>query len=319
MSDAIRVRLDNEIRKTAAAAVVTGKIHQLADGRAGVYTGLNAAALGDRTNWAEDGQYSCPKKPSVVCLDGGPAYWDRANGYVTPLRPVSGRGFFLGTFVGDAASADATCTVNVNVAPSYVADLARDAFTTAAVGTQVVGAFGGPHRRGGTNKLLLGATNEAQKIDAFGNDGFDVTANGIVEMGINVVSVGAGAAPDLSVGLANATHATDADAITQHLFLHVDGNSTAIKFQSKDGTTTVAAADSLQVLVAGTRFEVWFDMRDETSVKIYVNGVRVLAGTVFNVAAANGTLRLLAHLEKTAAVDTFEADVDWLRARIAEQ
>jgi hypothetical protein len=105
------------------------------------------------------------------------------------------------------------------------------------------------------------------------------------------------------------------------LFIHLDGNANNIKFQSKDGTNTTAATDSTKTATAGqsnaagTQIEVWMDMRDPTSVKLYVDGVAVLTGTTFNVSAAALTWKLLAHLEKTAAADVYEAQVNWLRAR----
>jgi hypothetical protein len=60
-------------------------------------------------------------------------------------------------------------------------------------------------------------------------------------------------------------------------------------------------------------------MRNPNSVAIYVEGVRVLSGVTFNVSAAAAGWKLLAHLEKTAAADVFEAYVDWLSVRAADQ
>jgi predicted RecA/RadA family phage recombinase len=302
----------------AAAAIPSGAVFQLADGRAGVYTGLEGASLNDAANFTDWGQFVVPKSTGMNLLNGGPLYWNRANGAASFQR-TSNRDYFLGTVVGDAQLNDATCTVNLNELPRYDLDLSRDPFTSVVVGTQAAGTLAGPYRRGGTNKLLLAATNEAEKTDALSDDGIVIGANAVVEMAINVVNGGAGGSQDFNVGLANGTHATDADAITQHLFLHLDGNATKINFQSKDGTNTTAATDSTLTFTAGTRFEVWFDVRNPAGVKIYVNAVQVLGGTTFNVSQANGVLKLLAHLEKTATTDVFEVDVNWLRARTAEQ
>ncbi len=124
---------------------------------------------------------------------------------------------------------------------------------------------------------------------------------------------------DVNVGVASATNATDGDGIAQHLFMHLDANATPILFQSKDGTTTVNATNSTVVYAEGTAFEVWMDMRNPADVQIYVNGALVLDATAFDVGNAASVWYLLAHVEKTSAADTYELEIDWLRARIAEQ
>lgn len=316
-TDAAFVRKYDDARQTAQAAAVVGDVWQLPDGRAAVVVG-NALASGDRGQWTASGQWVIPKTAGICLLDGGRVFWDRSAGAGT-FRRNADRDFLLGVAVGDAASADTTCTVNLNVDPPYDRELSRDPLYAVAVGTQALGGFLPTQRRGGALKFLLSSTNEAQKTDALGKDGFDAAARAVVEFAVEVVSLGSGSAPDFNVGIASGTHATDADGIAQHLFAHVDGNSGAIKFQSKDGTHTTAATDSTKTLTAGTRFEVWMDLRSPAAAALYVDGVRVLSGTTFDVSAAAGPLYLLAHLEKTAAADTFEVDVDWLEARFAEQ
>jgi predicted RecA/RadA family phage recombinase len=316
-TNATKVRSWSDIRQTAQAAANVGDFVQNADGRAAAFYG-SAISVGDRSTLDGAGQYTLPKTAGVVLLDGGRAYWDRSAGAIT-FRKVNDRDFYAGRIVGDAASADTTCVVSINIDPRYDLDLAEDPYRSVLVGTQAIGGFSGPSRRGLAVKLLVSATNEAQKIDALGKDGFDVAANAIIEMGIEVVSLGSGSNPDFNVGIASATNATDADAIAQHLFVHVDGNSNKIYVQSKDGTHTTAATDTGVTLTAGTRFEVWFDTRVPGAVTVYIDGVQVLASTAFNISSAAGPLMLLAHLEKTASADTFEVDVDWLHARFAEQ
>jgi hypothetical protein len=128
---------------------------------------------------------------------------------------------------------------------------------------------------------------------------------------------------DVSIGIANGTHATDADSITEHVFIHLDANATAIKAQSKDGSTTVTATDTTAVYVEGSATAnlvyVTMDMRDPADVQIYVNGVLVLPSTVFNVNAAVGPWHLLFHIEKTSAADVYELDLHEMRVRICEQ
>lgn len=322
MADAVRVRGGNEIRKTAAAAITSGEVHQLADGRAAVYTGLNAAASGDRTNWTTEGQFTLTKTSGVKLLDGGRAFWDHSANAVT-YKKVNDRDFYLGRLVGDAESTDTTCVINLNVNPPYDLDLNRDPMLSVLAGTAAAGGFGYPVQLGGAHILELTATNEAQKVDLLSADGFAKGANAIIEGAFRVISDGAGTAVDVSLGVANGTHATDADSITESIFIHLDANNTNINAESDDGTTEVAATDTTIDYTEGSavtsRVEFWMDMRDPADVQIYVNGALVLGSTVFNVDAATGPFYLLAHVEKTSSTDTYKLAVDWLRARFAEQ
>lgn len=178
--------------------------------------------------------------------------------------------------------------------------------------------------RGGALELELTPANQAQKVDALSIDGFDTVANAIVELIFRVVSDGAGTTPDVSLGVANGTHATDASSIAERLFCHLDGNSTNINFESADGVSAaVAITDSTKDYTEGSavanRAEVWLDFRDPADVQVYVDGVNVLAASVFDVDAAVGPWKLLAHLEKTAAADTYRVAIDRLCVRYAEQ
>jgi hypothetical protein len=154
-------------------------------------------------------------------------------------------------------------------------------------------------------------------------DKFDKAANAIVEIILRPAVNGSGAAVDFSAGIANGTHATDADLITEHVFFHIDGADTSIFAQSKDGTTTVAATDTTLDITAGSavanRVELWIDTRDPANVKLYVNGARVLSGSTFKIDAATGPFGILVHIEKTTGTTTGQFHVDRATARYAEQ
>lgn len=292
------------------------------DGRAAYYYSRFAAASGSTAQFSTTGIVTMTKTAGVVLLDGGRAYWDHSANAVT-FRKVNDRDFYLGRIVGDAASADTTCAVNLNVNPSYDYDLMTDPMVSVLVGTPAAGGFGYPVQIGGCVVLELSATSEAQKVDLLGADGFAIGANAIVEGAFRVLADSSGSAPDFSIGLANGTHASDADSITESLFIHLNGNDVNIYAESDDGTTEVNATDTTIDYTEGStnteRVEFWFDLRNPSSVKLYLNGVARLTSTTFNMSAATGPLRLLAHLEKTSAADTYKIAVDWLRARTAEQ
>jgi len=324
MADAIYLRDECEIRKTAAAAIAAGEIHQLADGRAAVYTGLNAAASGDRTNWNTEGQFTVTKTTGVVILDGGRVYWDHSANAAT-YKKVNDRDFYLGRAVGDASSSSTTVVVNINIAPPYDIDLiSRDAALSVATGTAAAGGFGLPVRYGSAIGLSLTATSEAQCVDLLSVDRFSLSSNAIVEAVFRVGANGSTSAVDLNIGVANGTSTTDADAITESVFIHIDGGATTLNAESDDGTTEVNATDTTKTFTAGSavanRVEVWFDLRDPSDIQIYIDGVNVLPSTVFTLAAATGPLGLLAHLEKTTGTATAgPVYIDRFCARYAEQ
>ncbi|MBA2626728.1 MAG: hypothetical protein H0U85_01840 [Gemmatimonadales bacterium] len=321
-AEAVLVRGRNDIRRYSALAAAAGEARQGSDGRAEVRTGLNAAVAGDLTGWTADDVYRMPKTASVVFLDGGRAYWDHSANKVHYKR-VGDRDFYLGRFVGDSASGDTECLVNLNVNPPDDLDLARDPIASTTVGTAAAGAFGYPVRLGGATIFELTATNEAQKCDALSVDHFAKGANAIIEGAFRVLSDGAGTVVDVSIGIANGTHASDADTIAESVFLHLDANITTINAESDDGTTEVVATDTTKTYTEGAtlavRREFWIDMRDPADVQIYIEGVLVLTATVFNVDASAGPWFLLVHLEKSISTDTYKLAVDWLRARYMEQ
>lgn len=322
MAEATRISTSESPSLTAGAAVAAGEVWQVPDGRAGYLDSTTGVDSGTRFSPNVAGRITLPKPTTYKLLKGGRAYWDHSANQVS-FKKVNDRDYYLGRMAADAEQADATCSVILNVNPRDDIDLLRDGFATVPVGTQALGGFLPPQARGGSLWFELTATNEAQKVDALSIDGFSKDANAIVEFVFRVPSDGTGTVVDVSMGVANATNATDADNIAESVFIHLDANATAIKAESDDGTTEVAATDTTKTYTEGSdvasRKEVWFDFRDPADVQIYVDGVNVLPSTVFNVNAAAGPLCLLIHLEKTPSTDTYQLAVDRAVARFSEQ
>lgn len=324
MPDAQFVREHGEYSITAANAVSVGEVWQLQDGRAAVYPGgtdgRTAGSASSRAIFETVGTWTFPLTSSIVILAGGRVYWDHSAG-AAHFKKINDRDFYLGRATADTSGG--TVTVDLNVDPPYDIDLMRDAYLTVPVGTQALGGFLPPQRAGGSLLFILTSTNEAQKLDALSVEGWAEEANAIVEFAFRVPSDGGGTVVDVSVGIANDTHADNADTITESVFMHLDANNTAINFESDDGTTEVAATDSTKTYTEGSgltvRKEVWFDMRDPADVQIYVDGVLILPSTVFDVDAGTGPWRLLVHIEKTASTDTYQFSLDWHRVRFMEQ
>lgn len=321
MADATFLREQSPHWITVAAAASAGELRQGPDGRAYYLKGSNGAALGDANiKFVDDGQVTVTKTAGIVILDGGRVYWDR-SARAAHYKQVDDADFYAGVAVGDAASADTTMTLKLNVEQSRKVDLFRDPTATTIVGTQALGGLA-IEVRGGSRNFKLDATSEAQKLDILSKDGFGIGSNPIVEFAFNVLNDGAGSNTDVSIGVGNTSHATDASSITRRMFVHLDGNSVNISAESSDGTTTVAITDTTIDYTEGVgnanRVECWMDFRNPADVQLYVNGALVLGSTVFGMSLAT-TLYLLAHVEKTSSADVYEIDGEWMYVRTAEQ
>jgi predicted RecA/RadA family phage recombinase len=302
---------------TPTAAVTGGEVVQLADGRAAVLpVDLASGAKGAAET---EGIWTVAKTASVVIVQGQPVYWDHSANSAT-YAPASDRDFFLGFAYDDAASADTTMKVVLNKRPQYKIDINRGQLEDATV-TAIVLTAGtvGAARIGGSNRLTFSATAEAQKADILSKQGFALGSNWIVEGGFTVVDDGDATAIDFNIGVANATHASDADSITESCFIHLDGNTLDLFAESDDGTTEVAATDTTVNIALGTPVHFVIDGRDPADIQIYVNGVLMLGATTFVLSAATGPLKLLAHLEKSSDDTTAEYYVDYLRVRTMQE
>jgi len=300
---------------TPAAGYTSGEVIQLTDGRAAVVAGLVARASGDPAALKTSGQFTLTKTSGVVILEGDRLYWDRSAGAVTPLKAVAGADFFVGVAVADAASTDTTVDCDLNAQPSYTIDALRDPTDTVLVLTSGTPAVTmGP----GYAKLAFSATAEAQKVDILSKHSVPVTVPFIVEGRAAIYDIGDEASVDINIGIANGTHASNADTITESCFLHWDGTALSILAESDDGTTEVAATDTTVDAVDDTYFDFRFDCRDLTDVKIYINGVRVLSSSTFKLDAATGPLKLLAHIEKGANDTLADVRINHLAIRATD-
>lgn len=280
--------------------IANGEVLLLPDGRAGYYRGGIAAVAGATASLQVCGRVTLAKTASVVVLPGGRVYWDRSANTATPLQAAAGADFFVGVSPDGAASAATTIEVDLNVKPKYLTCLGDGGWDCAVVRTAGYPFVGD---RGGEFNVQCDVTAEAQKGDLLSRHSVPVTVPMIFEAIFQVVTTADADQADLTVGLANGTHASDADSITEFAGFHADlGADLNLDAESDDGTTEVAATDTTVDLVAGTDVEVWLDARDLTNIKYYVNGVEVCAATanLGDIRLATGPLKALFHLEKAA-------------------
>lgn len=307
MAEATKVQCGETVNWTADAAYSAGDVVQLPDGRAGVVA--VDCDSGDIVGVHVEGIFLMTKTTSMACLRGGRAYWDHSANKVS-YKKVNDRDFYVGRYSQDQLTESATtCYVQLNIDPPYDIDmLTRDGALSVTTGTQALGGFLPPQKVGGSSALVITGTSEVQCVDMLSVDKFAVAANPIAEFVFRYAANGSTSAVDFNVGLANGTSTSDADAVTEHCYIHIDGGATTVSAQSKDGSTTVSAADTTKTLSAGSavanRHEVWIDARDPADIQIYFDGVLVLGATAFNLGAAVGPLGLLVHLEKSTGTAT---------------
>ena len=302
----------------APAAGAAGQVIQLADGRAGVVQGANASsdayASGDTITVAVSGVYAILKTAAIALLKGGKAIWDRS---ANTAGFAKGNGdFYLGTVAADAVAADATVQIDLNAQPAYAVELGATPFAvenTDGLGVLAEGV--------GTNvlKLAFDAVAEVAQAALYSSDGVPVADLGILEARVAVYDIGDDAALDISVGLANGSHATDMDAQAETCLIHLDGAALDIKAESDDGTTEVAATDTTVNAVDDTYFEIWMDCRNIDDIQIYLDGVLVLGDSVFKLDAATGPMLAIAHIQKTSNDTTADLRVDFLRIRSTDE
>ena len=297
MVEALNYAEGEAIDWTPTAAVSAGEVIRLPDGRAGYApTAIAAGTLGAVQVC---GIAVVAKTASMVMLKGSKVYWDHSASTCSLLFGANTADIFLGTVLETAASAATTVKVLLNREPKYTLAL-EDGFSSIPIVSITANPQGHMFSVGNGVNAVFDTAAEAQKWNALTTRGVAVGTKGILKALVCINTNGDDAAFDLNVGMASGTHATDAGAIAESVFVHVNGNDANIYLESDDGTTEVAETDSTVDFTAGTPFLVQWDLTDNTDIQVYINGVNVLPSSVFNIAAATGPLKLLFHMEKTA-------------------
>ncbi|GAI07096.1 unnamed protein product, partial [marine sediment metagenome] len=152
-------------------------------------------------------------------------------------------------------------------------------------------------------------------IDVLSDRSIPLADGPIFEARLTWDEKGDDAAVDTVFGLANASHTTDADSITESVFFSNNGGDTAINCESDDGTTEVNATDSTVVLVEDTSQLFWIDSRDPDDCHLYIDCVEVLASTTFDISAATGPMKALVLTEKSAGAHVPSILLDFMRLR----
>lgn len=296
-TEAQTIREHGEVHLTATAAILSGEVRQLPDGRAGVRMGLKAAASGDVVAFATSGVFKFTKSTSVAFLPGQQVWWDPTNNVATyRLAAMANDGFFLGVCceADTVAAATTQVMVDLNRHTVYNIEQGKDEWdheATDGLGVTI---------RGGAAILEFDAVAEVAQAALHSIKTFDVDTPWIWEAEVDFAAEGNNAALDIDLGVASGSHATDFEAITAFAAFHLDGSALDLKTHSDDGTTDVAPDDTDVNVVNGTKVFLQIDGRDKTALKFYVNGARVNSAAAFVLTAYTSTLLVIAHMEKTS-------------------
>lgn len=299
------------------AAIAQNTLIQLPNGKAGI--SMSSGEIGDTVGFRTTGKWPLTKTASIVMLAGGRAYWDHSANAVH-FKTVNDRDFFIGCFDDDAAAADETVIVRLNEMPVYEIDLLGGPHLSQTEWTtEATNGLGTTLLPGGGVQLAFHAVTQAAQAAIYPTRTFNKNANGILEMKVAVFDKGDNAALDWNFGVANGSHGTDFESVTEFVGFHLDGNSLVINSQSRDGTTTVAVATTTISFTDGVYKEFWIDYRDLTSVKLHIDGVRVNSGSTFRLDNATGPLFPILHLKKTSDDTLADVRMAFCRKRTGEQ
>lgn len=313
MPEASLYQVGDSLDYTPVAAVAAGEVVQVPDGRAAVAP--VAIAAGVKGAATITGIHKMAKTTNEIYVPGQRLYWDASASKVTAVPPITAADFFVGCSADDAAAADTEAKVDLNRNWEGSIDQRTATFASVPVLTA-----GDPRvtNVGGGMRFVLDATNEAQKIDALSHKAVALDSDWIFTAEV-VIDAAAGSATDISIGVADGTHATDFQSVATLCTIHIDGASQDILVQSDDGTTDVAPIDSNLNWVAATPFALVIDGRDTTDIKVYINGIRETAtGTTLALAAAASGLKACVHIEKTSSTNTADVTVANLKVLTAD-
>ena len=137
---------------------------------------------------------------------------------------------------------------------------------------------------------------------------------------LHLLDIGDDAALDAFWGLvdaitANTRASVDHGDATDIVGFHLDGNVANILAESDDGSTDVAPVDTTidNVTTAGSYKTFQINVLTDGVCEIYIDGVRMLAGTVFKV-ATTAVLAATVNLEKTSNDTTAKVRIVELEA-----
>lgn len=288
------------VKMVATAALASGQVIQTPDSRAAVYNGLKAAAIGDYVALCTCGVRPVLKTADIAFLPGQEVWWKVSTNRATYRMAGD---FYVGIATVGAAASATTVDVAMNALPNYVSDTAQ---RTGEWVSEATNGLGVVESVGGLLTLAFDAVSEAAQAAFYGVRSVNVAERPIFEIEMAVYGIGA-AANDFSIGLADGSHATDFDQVSDYAVFHLDAADLTLKTATDDTANPVSPDDSGVDLVDDTFAFLQIDARDADNVKFYANGVQLNSAATFVLTASTADLVPIVHIEKTS--DAAVADV----------
>lgn len=167
---------------------------------------------------------------------------------------------------------------------------------------------------GGEFALTLTSASEAQDAVLYHGDqlNFDITKLKRFACRLKV-SAEPGTLAVAVWGMASA-HDLDKDTVAFHAWFRLQASLDLLVENDDDGSVTSDDNDTLIDLVVGVYHLFEIDFSDLSDVKFYVDGIRQLASTTFDLSAASTKLQPYFSLDKPASESSLGAiTVDWVR------
>ena len=162
-AEALYVKDADSVDFVAAAALTSGQVIQLPDGRAGVVEGLSPVAAGDQVSALVRGVVEVAKTADINILQGGQVFWDRSADTATFTGAGSGGDFYMGFAYEDSLAAATTVKVVLNEKPNYLIDFNGTPDDTLWDTTAIDGSGTTPATIIARTKLAFDAVAEAAK------------------------------------------------------------------------------------------------------------------------------------------------------------
>jgi predicted RecA/RadA family phage recombinase len=293
------------------AAQDAGDVIPLSDGRIGVLTGLSSGIEDDSRGVAVEGVFKFTTATALCILPGTRVYWAPTN-ETTAVKWAAGY-HYLGVAVDYSLAGVLTCAVDINVQPKALIDLQDPLNTWTSAATDGLGTVWNFDDGLGCVTLAMDAVAEVAKADLLSDRSIPAGDGFIAHILAAVYDIGDNAALDINLGVASATHASDAESIASFVLFQLDGAALDLFAQSDDGTTDVTLFDTTKAVVDDTYHLFQIDASDLTDIQLYFDGVNVLPASTFTLEKNASAIKALVHIEKTSDNTTADVRVRELR------
>lgn len=204
-------------------------------------------------------------------------------------------------YVDDFFGTSATFPTSADPAtPWLVAD-------TSAAGTPT-------YVRNASNAVLtMAATSEVENVCLYHGDALSFDIDDIITVEMRVKVTGCTSGTSISWGMASARNDDPTAMTALALFRMIGATSTTDVTVETDDNVTDTAPVSTATALSTTFKRFTIDFSNKASVKFYIDGVRVAAGTTFPMSGYTSGLQPFIQIQKTASTNVDAITVDYVK------